>query len=218
MPRPKSLSKDRLAAASIAVIDRDGLAGLSMRTIAGELGMSTMAVYRYIRDRDELELLVVEHVLRALDTTPPPDGPWPNRIKTMAERVREVVSRHPGVVPLLLRHRHRSITTLHWSETVLGILTEAGFDGVERVVALRGLISYINGAVQLEQLGALSGAGTVAISELPTATFPLMAATAGTARTVGPDEEFAGGLEIMLRGLAASRPAPQQRPSPSAAG
>jgi hypothetical protein len=97
---------------------------------------------------------------------------------------------------------------LRWSESVLGILTEAGFAGVDRVVALRGLISYINGAVQLEHLGALSGAGTVAISELSPADFPLMAATAGVARTVGPDEEFAGGLEIVLRGLTASQSQP----------
>jgi len=205
MPRPKSLSTDQLAAAAIAVIDRDGLAGLSMRTVAGELGLSTMALYRYVRDRDDLELLVVEGVLRALDTTPPPAGQWQDQIKTMAERVRTAVAHHPGVVPLLLRHRHRSISTLRWSESVLGILTEAGFAGVDRVVALRGLISYVNGAVQLEHLGALSGAGTVAISELSPADFPLMAATAGVARTVGPDEEFAGGLAIVLRGLTASR-------------
>jgi AcrR family transcriptional regulator len=208
MPRPKSLSTDQLAAAAIAVIDRDGLAGLSMRTVASELGLSTMALYRYVRDRDDLELLVVEGVLRALDTTPPPAGQWQDQIKTMAERVRTAVAHHPGVVPLLLRHRHHSISTLRWSESVLGILTEAGFAGVDRVVALRGLISYINGAVQLEHLGALSGAGTVAISELSPADFPLMAATAGVARTVGPDEEFAGGLEIVLRGLTASQSQP----------
>ena len=205
MPRPRSLSTDRLAAAAVNVIDRDGLAGLSMRTVAGELGMSTMALYRYVRDRDELELLVVEDVLRALDPAPPPDGTWQERIKTMAERVRAAMIAHPGVVPLTVRHRQHSMTTLRWSETVLGILTEAGFSGAGRVVALRGLISYINGAVQLEHLGALSGAGTVTISELSPGDFPLMAATAGTARAVGPDEEFAGGLEIMLRGLAASR-------------
>jgi AcrR family transcriptional regulator len=207
MPRPRSLSPDRLAAAAIAVIDRDGLAGLSMRTVAGELGLSTMALYRYVRDRDELELLVVEGVLHPLDTTPPPDPSWTDQIKTMVDRVRAAVGAHPGIVPLLLRHRQSSVSTLRWSEAVLGILTRAGFDGAGRVVALRALISYVNGAIQLEHLGALSGAGTVAISKLSPADFPLMAATAGAARTVAPDEEFGGGLEILLRGLAATRPA-----------
>jgi len=203
MPRPRSLSTERLATAAIAVIDRDGLAGLSMRTVAGELGLSTMALYRYVRDRDELELLVVEKVLRALDTTPPPDGTWQDRIKTMAARVREAMTAHPGVVPLTVRHRQRSMSTLRWSETVLGILTEAGFTGADRVVALRSLVGYINGAVQLQHLGALGGAGTITISELSPADFPLMAATASAARSISPDEEFAGGLEIMLRGLVA---------------
>ncbi|MYR02034.1 helix-turn-helix domain-containing protein, partial [Streptomyces sp. SID6139] len=74
MPRPRSLSHDQLAAAALTVLDRDGLAALSMRAVAKELGMSTMALYRYVRDRDELELLVVEFVLAAVDTGAPDAG------------------------------------------------------------------------------------------------------------------------------------------------
>jgi hypothetical protein len=48
MPRPRSLSHDRIAAAALAVIDRRGLAALSMRTVAAELGMGTMSLYRYV--------------------------------------------------------------------------------------------------------------------------------------------------------------------------
>ncbi|GAA3931372.1 hypothetical protein [Actinoplanes auranticolor] len=42
-----------------------------MRAVAAELGLTTMAAYRYVADRDELEALIVEEVLRPLDTTPP---------------------------------------------------------------------------------------------------------------------------------------------------
>ena len=202
MPRPKSLTTAGLADAAIAVIDRDGLPALSMRSVATELGLSTMALYRYVRDRDELELMVVEGVLRPLDTTPPPaDSPWPERIATMADRVRVTVGRHPGVVPLLLRHRQDSITTLRWSEAVLTILTEAGWTETGRAIALRALISYLNGAIQLEHLGALAGSGTATIAALPVAEFPLLAATAKVARQVSPAAEFTGGLRILLAGL-----------------
>ena len=74
MPRPRSLTPDQLASAALAVLDREGLAGLSMRAVAKELGMSTMALYRYVDDREELEGLVVERVLSAVDTTPPEPG------------------------------------------------------------------------------------------------------------------------------------------------
>jgi len=208
VPRPRSLSSDRLAAAAVAVIDRDGLTALTMRTVARELGMSTMALYRYVADRDELELQVVEWVLSGVDTAVP-DGPdWRDQIRTLVERVRATLGAHPGVVPLTIAHRHHSVRLLRWSESVLTVLTGAGFDDVGRVIALRGLTSYVIGALQLEHLGPLAGPGTVRIAALPPSEFPLMAATGQRARTVGPDDEFAGGLDLVLRGLAATLPPP----------
>src|SRR5690242_15993518 len=110
-----------------------------MRSTAKELGLSTMALYRYVTDRDELELLVAEWVVRDVDTTPPPEREWTAQIKTMAFRVRAEIGAHPQAVPLLIGNRQRSRPLLRWSETVLAILTEAGFDGAARVVAMRGL-------------------------------------------------------------------------------
>ncbi|MCF3136105.1 TetR/AcrR family transcriptional regulator [Streptomyces olivochromogenes] len=202
MPRPRSLTQTRLASAALAVLDRDGLAGLSMRAVAQELGMSTMGLYRYVDDREELERLVVEHVLSAVDTEPPgPGTSWREQIEVMARRLRDAVGAHPAVVPLTITHRHRSLAGLRWSETVLAILTGAGIEGERRVIALRGLLSYVIGAIQLEHLGALSGPGTVAIAELPPEEFPYMSETARHARKVGADREFLGGLAMLLDGL-----------------
>ncbi|MEV6112538.1 TetR/AcrR family transcriptional regulator C-terminal domain-containing protein [Streptomyces sp. NPDC052109] len=204
MPRPRSLTPDRLASAALAVLDRDGLAGLSMRTVAKELGMSTMALYRYVADRDELERLVVEFALGAVDTgAPSADLPWRERVEIMVRRLRDALSAHPSVIPLSVAHRHHSRAVLRWSETVLGILTGAGFEGERRVVALRGLVAQVNGALQLAQLGSLAGEGTAAISALAPEEFPLMAETAAHARRVDADQEFFGGLAVFLRGLEA---------------
>jgi AcrR family transcriptional regulator len=202
MPRPRSLTPDQLASAALAVIDRDGLAGLSMRAVAGELRMSTMALYRYVADRDELERLVVESVLAVVDTQPPPsETPWAQRVEALVRRLRETVSAHPEIVPLTLTHRHRSPGVLRWSEAVLTVLTEAGFDGTQRVIALRALLSYVIGAIQLEHLGPLAGEGTLAMSALPPTEFPRLAETARHARDVSADHEFFGGLAGLLRGL-----------------
>ncbi|GAA0537956.1 MULTISPECIES: TetR/AcrR family transcriptional regulator C-terminal domain-containing protein [Streptomyces] len=202
MPRPRSLTPDQLASAALAVLDREGLAGLSMRAVAKELGMSAMALYRYVDDREELEGLVVERVLSAVDTTPPePGASWDDRLRIMVGRLRDTITAHPAVLPLTLTHRHRSPSGLRWSETALALLTEAGLDGERRVLALRALLGYVIGAIQLEHLGPLSGAGTVTIAELPADAFPYMAETARQARSVGVEREFFGGLEVFLRGL-----------------
>lgn len=204
MPRPRSLTPAQLASAALAVVDRDGLTGLTMRAVGKELGMSTMALYRYVADREELEGLVVERVLDGVDATPPAAGPWPERLRELVERVRGAVGAHPATVPLFPAHRHRSPGVLRWSEAVLGVLTEAGFDGTRRVVALRALLSYVIGAIQLEHLGPLSGAGTVTMTQLSPTEFPYLAETARAARRVGPDEEFGAGLGLVLRGLTGS--------------
>ncbi|MFB6619268.1 TetR/AcrR family transcriptional regulator [Streptomyces sp. NPDC085524] len=208
MPRPRSLTPARLAAAALAVIDRDGLTGLSMRAVAVELGISTMALYRYVQDREELEALVVELVLSAVDPTPPapaPGRPWQDRVTELVARLRGAVAAHPEVLPLVLTHRHRSPSVMGWGETLLGELTGAGIGPEERIIALRALLAYVIGAVQQEHLGALSGAGTAAIAELPPERFPYLTEAARGAPALTPDREFDGGLALLLRGLA--RPA-----------
>ena len=70
------------------------------------------------------------------------------------------------------------------------------------MVALRALFAYLVGALQLEHLGPLSGAGTRALADLPPAEFPHTAANALLAQHIPPDEEFAEGLRALLRGLA----------------
>ncbi|MBA0052510.1 TetR family transcriptional regulator [Streptomyces sp. AJS327] len=205
MPRPRSLTEAQLAAAALEIIDGRGLAALSMRAVAAELGVSTMALYRYVDDRHGLEGLVVEFVLDEMASRPEDDpaAPWARRIEAMVERLRTAVTAHPAAIPLTLAHRHRSLAVRRWSETVLGILTEAGVEGERRVIALRGLLGYVIGAIQLEHLSSLSGAGTAALSELPDGDFPHLRETARYARGVGPDREFSGGLAVFLRGLAA---------------
>lgn len=198
MPRPRSLTTERLATATLAVIDRDGIEALTMRAVAKELGMATMSLYRYVTDKDELEVLVVDQVLSGVNLAVPP-GEWQARITELLSRVRKAVTAHPATVPLLLRHRHSVPASLEQIEAMLAILTDAGFTGERRVIAQRTIIAYLFGMLQNEHYGPLKGAGTAAMAAQEK--FPLLAETAGTARKVAGDTEFHKGLEILLRGL-----------------
>lgn len=162
-----------------------------------------MSLYRYVRGREQLEDLVVDLVLAGVDTAVPPGDPWPARVAMLAERAREAVGAHPGVVPLLLTRRHASEGTLRWGEAVVSALADAGFAGEARVIAFRTLMSYVLGAVQAEHLGALSGPGTAAIASLPTDRYPVLADTAAHGRGIVAADEFRRGLAVVLRGLGA---------------
>ena len=202
MPRPRSLTDDQLVAAALAVVDREGLAALTMRTVARELGVATMGLYRYVADRQALEVLVVDHVFRSVDTSTP-DGEWQDRVRVLLDRVRVAVARHPAIAPLVLRHRQAAPGSLRLIEAMLSLLTEGGLSGADRVVAQRTLMAHLLGFLQNEHYAALSGPGTIVMSELSPDEYPLLARTAADARSVAADEEFRRGLDIVLRGLAA---------------
>ncbi len=202
MARPKSLTHDAIAAAALAVCDRDGLAALSMRAVAAELGVATMSLYRYVADRGELERRIVDRVLGAVDLSVPAVAPWHERVARLADRIRDAVGAHPETVPLLMTHRHASRGLMRCAEAMLEALDEGGFAGARRVVALRAIVSYVNGALQAQHVAPLAGAGTDALAALSTGEFPLLAETARHARAVTAEAEFRGGLEALLRGLA----------------
>jgi AcrR family transcriptional regulator len=203
MPRPRSLTQAGIAAAALAVIDRDGLAALSMRAVAAQLGVATMSLYRYVTDREQLEGLVVDLVVSGVDLAPPPGVSWQRKVTALVERIRDAVGAHPELVPLTVVHRHTSDGVLRWAEAVLGVLTSAGFAGRQRVVALRSVLRYMIGSIQLEHLGPLSGPATRLAADLPAGQYPLLAETARQALEVSAVDEFRHGLVVLLNGLQA---------------
>lgn len=202
MPRPRSLTTDDLAAAALAVIDRDGLSALTMRAVAKELHMATMALYRYVSDRDKLEILVADRVLSPIDVTLPPELDWREQITVLLDRVRVVVAAHPAALPLTLRHRQSSAATMRWIEATLTVLTAAGFTGRDRVIAQRTVVAFLVGHLENQHYASITGPGTTALAESSAEVYPLLTRTAAQARALSPDEEFRGGLDIILRGLA----------------
>lgn len=203
MPRPRSLTKSDLGVAALAVIDRDGLPALTMRAVAKELHMATMALYRYVADREELEVLVVDEVLAGLDASTPSESHWRDRLTALLERMRAAISAHPATVPLVPRHRQSSTGTLRWMEAMLSVLDDGGFTGPERVIAQRTLVAFLLGSLENQHYASINAPATAAIAQLSPEEYPMLTQTAAQARTMSVDEEFRGGLGIVLRGLGA---------------
>ena len=61
-PRP-SLTRDRIVAAAIRRADREGMERLSMRALAGDLGVEAMSRYNHVRNKEDLIDGMVEAVL-----------------------------------------------------------------------------------------------------------------------------------------------------------
>lgn len=201
MPRPRSLTTADLGSAALAVIDRDGLPALTMRSLAKQLRMATMGLYRYVSDRNQLEVLIVDQVLDTLDVSVPSAADWREQVTILLDRMRAAAAAHPATVPLLLQYRQSSMNSIRWIEAMLSVLTAAGFEGRERVVAQRTIVGFLFGVLQSQHYASIAGAGTAAMAKLPAADFPLLAQTAAQASAMSVDEEFREGVRIVLRGL-----------------
>lgn len=104
-PASRRLSATVIAAAAVELADRTGLDGLTMRRLAGELGVATAALYRYFGDREELLAAMIDRVLA--DPPPPPGelSGWRERLRYEAQREWQLYRNHPWVLPVLARVR-----------------------------------------------------------------------------------------------------------------
>ena len=206
-PKAK-FTRAQLQAAALALVDRQGLAALSMRTLARALGTGPMTLYNYVKDRDELDALVVEAVLAEVGR-PRPRGDWQADVRAIVEATWRTVRRHPHVIPLLLTRRTLHETTLQWAEGLLEALALSGRSNTELLVAFRTVSGFVMGLAQAQLAGQPAGQpasdhpDVTRAQALPPARYPRLIEIAKAATRIGPDREFHAGLDIVMAGLAA---------------
>src|SRR3712207_1844198 len=97
-PGPKAaLDVDRIVAAAVRLADREGLAALSMRRVATELGAGAMSLYTHVPGKGELVDLMLDTVLGELypDEEVVTSGAWRTRLRTLAQANWDFFVRHP---------------------------------------------------------------------------------------------------------------------------
>jgi AcrR family transcriptional regulator len=96
--RKPRLGRAELASVAIRVADAEGIDAVSMRRIATELEVGTMTLYHYVRTKDELLALMVDHLLD--EVLVPADelaSDWRVAMTAIAHRSRDALRGHPWV-------------------------------------------------------------------------------------------------------------------------
>src|SRR3954468_18584982 len=89
-----ALGAAAIVAAAIAVADAEGLAALSMRRVAAELGAAPMSLYRHVRDKDQLLLSMIDAAIAEVALPEPPDD-WRAGLEIAARALWAGFRRHP---------------------------------------------------------------------------------------------------------------------------
>jgi AcrR family transcriptional regulator len=147
-----SPARDDVVRTAIGVADAEGLATLSMRRIAAELGIPTMSLYQHVASKDELVTLMID---RAFGEEPLPAEPavgWRPALEKAARLQWAAFRRHPWLAPAMSLTRPQLVASaLAHTEWVLGALDGRGLDTTAAFNVHIMLFSYVRGiAVNLE--------------------------------------------------------------------
>ncbi|GAS96759.1 TetR family transcriptional regulator [Mycolicibacterium canariasense] len=193
-----------IAGAALRIVDEQGLAALSMRSLASALGTGPMTVYNYVADKTALEELVVAAVVAEI-ALPAPTDDWRNDVQAIAVALWKGVRAHPAAVPLVLTRRLSSPTGFAIVDALVAALGRGGLTGTALLAAFHGLLGFVIGAAQTELAGPLTGSAAEAadrIGSLAGAEHPHIAALAQVAITTPVERDFTTGLAMLIDGIA----------------
>jgi TetR/AcrR family tetracycline transcriptional repressor len=209
-PAREPMTPGRIADAALSIIDSGGLDGLTVRSLAQALGVGTMTLYWYVRDKDEVLDLVADRMFEGV-TLPAPGGDWRQAVRDIANSVRDALLRHPGAGPIIASRGSYGPNGLQMIEASLAALRAAGFGAEAAADACSAVSNYISGfcvtemsAVAAAEAGTSSASrATHYVSLLPPDRFPNLVAAAPRLFGSSRDARFEFGLECLIDGLGA---------------
>ena len=124
--------------------DAGGLDAVSLRRLASKFGVTPMALYRHVRDKDHLLDLMAGRLLDELDVGTERESTWQEELRRLGTSFLALVAAHPAA-PFLLSRPFESSGSRRVSVALLEILDRAGFDPRDAVHLLQALTGMLLG-------------------------------------------------------------------------
>lgn len=199
-PRKPLLSTDRIVETARALVDAEGLAAVSTRRLAAELGVSGPSLYNHFRTKDEILEAVADSVSAQVDLSMFEDGrDWRTALHDWAVSYRNALRDHPNIVPVLARGP-AAPAALRLADAAYGAMVEAGWPPAQ-ATSIGALMRYF---IMGSALGSFAGGFVDDASAYDPADYPHL----GQAHLLAEQQEkideraFETGLTALLDGLA----------------
>ena len=217
--RPR-LTRERVVAEALAVIAEDGVQALTMRSLAARLGVVPGALYHHVRNKQQLQDLLLDNVLAEVDVHLDPSQAWPEQLKALAHRLRQVLEAHPGVAGILKTRDPLGPHSLALAEAFLEPLQAAGFADRDAGLAFFLLLDYTIGfavstpATSVNEQRVRDQAIRTRLHQffrsLPPDRFPALVTLGQHIWVDNRDERFTAGLDVLADGLEHARRSPHR--------
>ncbi|MDI5965904.1 TetR/AcrR family transcriptional regulator C-terminal domain-containing protein [Streptantibioticus silvisoli] len=206
--RRLGLTRQKVIAAAVTVIERDGLDAFSLRRLADELDVETMSLYNHVPNKEALLDGVAELLLAGIDLSAGGTGSWQDRVRANANAFRAAAKRHPRAFQLVLTRPPHAASALETIRCALSGLSGVPLPPSELVHALRTYVAFVIGTI-MRELGSAITVGVMdpdqvrhRVEEITATGDPLLAAVAPHLAVSDHDAEFRYGLETLIAGLA----------------
>jgi AcrR family transcriptional regulator len=217
--RAEALTREVIVETAIAILDADGVPGLTFRALAARLATGSGAIYWHVADKDTLlaaatDRIVADALPRTAEGMPPRDF-----IRAIATAVFETLEQHSWV--------GAQLSGDPWQHAVLRILEGVGgqLDGLgvpegERFNAATALLSFILGLAgqyALRSRIVAAGANRVEVlsavaaqwSRLDPEQHPFVRQVATMLADHDDREQFLAGIDLILAGITGRRRDPR---------
>jgi AcrR family transcriptional regulator len=214
------LAREAVVAAGLAIGDAEGLDAVSLRRIAAELGVTPMALYRYVASKEQLLDEMLDAVWGEVELPGPAARDWWEGLATLARSTRAAFLAHPAAAAIAARRAGGGKNVLRVVEVILARLDRAGFDP-QRAARIylpfaRSLLALIVFEASLlpelsdEERRQAAVRARSDLESLPADAYPrLVAAAPHLATPYEPERVFEEGLELLRAGIEAQLPTPR---------
>ena len=219
--RRHQLTRERVVAEALAVIAEDGVQALTMRGLAARLGVVPGAVYRHVRNKQQLQDLLLDGVLAEIDLDLDRSLNPSEQLKVLAHRLRQVLEQHPGVAGILKTRDPLGPHSLALAEAFLEPLQAAGFGDRDAGLAFFLLVDYTIGFAVSSPFTSVNEhrvrdpATRTQLHQffrsLPPDRFPALVALGDQVWVDNRDQRFSAGLQVLVDGLAHARTSPSDQ-------
>ncbi|MEE4542137.1 TetR/AcrR family transcriptional regulator C-terminal domain-containing protein [Streptomyces sp. V4-01] len=205
-----TLNPDRILDAAIGLLDRDGAEAFTMRALAEQLGVGTMAVYSHFRGKDEISDAVAQRLLDTIEMPPAGCGEPRAELREVCRGLYRLFTEHPSALQLLTARPQRGDDAIAVIDRMLGLLHRAGLSRADAAYAHVALMQYTVGSAlwNTRRARALCREEVrervrAKLEALPPDRYPALVSLAPELLCAQDDagRQYEHGLDAMLQGL-----------------
>lgn len=213
-PKP-GLTLDAIVDAAVALADARGLEAVSMAAVAKRVGFTTMSLYRYVANKDELLQLMWNASAQGAESLVLAGDGWRERLRDWSIIQRDMLDHHPWITQMPMASPPMAPNSLAFVELGMQAMDDTGLTDAEKIRAIGLLSSYTLSEARMaydarrtaaafpnQQPGSFEETLRLLVDET---TYPCLHRLAWSTRGERPDErtEFLRGIDCILDGIQA---------------